>query len=530
MESQPPAAAGRPQPQSPQAPPSQAPQSIWSPPPTGSGAPGQPGYTWPRPPGTARPKIPREPRLPVRATADRRVVIGIIAGGAGFDIAGRGGLAAISMTAWIIAVAATILISGRVKGRTGRLCIGAAAALAVLLTIRTSPWVTIPVVVAVAGLLLLGVAVGADGAGPVATFPGLWARAGVAAGHMALAPGILGRSGKPAGATADGKAPAVTATLAVLAGLPVLLVVAVLLAAADPIFRSWFSPAAIPRHLILVAAGAWIVAGLARAASASRPAPGLPSAPAVGVPAIAFVLAGLCALYAAFASAQLVALSGAGHRILVTHGLTYAKYARSGFFELLACAAITLLVLLGAWTFASRASKILKSLAALTVALTIVVVVVAIRRLELYEAAYGLTMLRLACLAVAVWIGVLFVVLGSTLLRRGLPSRAFPAAFIASGLLLITAWGVANPASIVATTNLRRAGQGHAFDIREVTGLGADAVPAIEAGLRYLDPAQVATLRSLICGGPPRDIAGVSFNLSAAQASHALARTCGLTG
>jgi hypothetical protein len=338
---------------------------------------------------------------------------------------------------------------------------------------------------------------------------------------------MLRPAGKPAAATSDRSASVLSATLTVLVGLPALLVVAALLAAADPIFRSWFSPGAIPRHLILVAAGAWIVAGLARAASATRPAPGLPSAPTIGIPAIAFVLAGLCALYAAFASAQLVALSGAGHRILVTHGLTYAKYARSGFFELLACAAITLLVLLGAWALTDHASKMLKSLGALTVALTIVVVVIAIRRLELYEAAYGLTMLRLACLAVAVWIGVLFVVLGSTLVRRGLPRKAFPAAFIASGLLLITAWGIANPASIVATTNLRRAGQGHVLDIREVAGLGADAVPAIEASMRYLHPAEVTTLRSLICGGSPPDNAGASFNISVARASQARARTCG---
>ncbi len=503
MELQPPATAGSPQPQSPGATPPQVPPPAWSPP----------------------PKTPREPRLPVRAPADRRVLIGMIVAGVLFDIAGRGGLATISMTAWIIAVAATLLLSGRVNGRTGRFCIGAAAALAVLLTFRTSPWVTIPVIVAVAGLLLLGASAGADSAGPVTTFPGLWARAGVAACHLTLAPGMLWRAAKPARATADGKAPAASATLAVLVGLPVLLVVAALLAAADPIFRSWFSPAAVPRHLFLLAAGAWIVAGLARAASASRPVPGLPSGPKIGVPATAFVLAGLCALYAAFAGAQLVALSGAGHRILVTHGLTYARYARSGFFELLACAGITLLVLLGALAFAGRASKNLERLGALTVALTIVVVVVAIRRLELYEAAYGLTMLRLACLAVAVWIGALFIALGCALLRRGMPRHAFPAVFIASGLLLITAWGIANPASIVATTNLRRAAQGHALDMRELAGLGADAVPAIEAGMRHLDPAQAARLRSLICAGLPGDT-GASFNLSAAQASHALAQAC----
>ena len=471
----------------------------------------------------------REPRLRLRARADRRVAIGVIVGGALFDIAGRGRVASVSATIWIMAVAAAVLLSGRVRGRTGRVCLASAPMLGILLTFRTSPWVTIPAIAAVTGLFLLGASFGADGGGSGATFPALWVRGGLAVAHLALAPGMMPLSGHRGTTKAAGRPAITSTTVALLVGLPVLLAVAVLLAAADPIFRSWFSLAAVPRHLILVAAGAWIVAGLIRAASAERPMPAMPAAPSAGVAGCAFVLAGLCALYAAFACAQLVALSGAGHRILVTHGLTYATYARSGFFELLGCAAITLLVLVGARAFAGRSSRALTVLSAITIALTIVIVIAAIRRLELYEAAYGLTMLRLACLVAAAWIGLVFVLLGSTLPGRGLPSRAFPAAFIASGLVLIAGWGAANPASIVASTNLRRAEHGHALDVRQTASLGSDAVPAIVAGLNHLGPA-AALLRAKVCRDLRQPNAGASFNVSTARSRDALASACGARG
>ncbi len=500
--------------------------------PSAAGTAGQPApqaYQWPGPPppGQARSRIVREPRLPVQARASRQVIIAIIIGGALFDMAGRGPLASVAVTGWIVAAAAAVVLTGRVRERVAHMCAGAAAVLAVLLSFRTSPWVTIPVVLADAGLLLLSASLGADGSGLGTTFPDLAARAGVAVGHIVLGPGILQPSRAPQDTATKPRSGAAIRLIAVAMSVLVLLVVGALLGAADPVFSSWLSLAALPRHVLLVIIGAWIVAGLIRAASAARPSPALPGAPKVGVAETAFVLAGLCALYAAFGGAQLVTLSGAGQRILVTHGLTYARYARSGFFELLACAAITLLVLLGARAFASRENKLLVALSALTIAATIGIVIVAIRRLELYEAAYGLTMLRLACLAAAAWIGLILIMLGATLLRRGLPARAFPAAFLCSGLVLIAVWGIANPASIVATTNIRRAEQGHALDAHMVASLGPDAVPAIAAGLGHLPAAKAVVLRSLLCHAAPPASTGTSFDVSAAQASDAMARICG---
>jgi Domain of unknown function (DUF4173) len=196
---------------------------------------------------------------------------------------------------------------------------------------------------------------------------------------------------------------------------------------------------------------------------------------------------------------QFVALSSGGQHVLATHGLTYAEYARSGFFQLLACAALTFVVLLSVRACANPAHAVLVSLSELTVALTIGVVIVAIRRLQLYEATYGLTMLRLASLVSAAWIGIVFVLQGLTIPRRGLPRRWFPAAVMLSGLIVVGMWSISDPVSIVVQTNLRRAQHGQQFDVIPAASLGSDAVPTLVAGLQQLDASQATELRRAIC-------------------------------
>jgi hypothetical protein len=461
----------------------------------------------------------------VRAGADRRVLAGALAGGVAFDLAAHGVPSSISLTGLIIVLAGALQCSRRARGRTGRLLIGAGPLLALLLTVRSTPWVTVPVLLAVTGLLLLGASLASDNGGLATTFPALGARLLIVVGHLTLVPGLFQPWGQPpAGEAIRDRAGAVARGL--MLGIPVLFVVGALLAAADPIFRTWFNVSVIVQHIVLLLLGAWLTLGLIRAASAEEPSPARPAAPALGPVEATVVLGGLCALYAAFVAAQFVALSGAGHRILVTHGLTYAQYARSGFFQLLACAAITLLVLLGVRALTSPARAGLAAMSGLTVALTLGVVAVAIIRLQLYEAQYGLTMLRLACLVAAVWIGLVFVLFGATLPRAGLPRRYFPAAMLASALVFVAAWGAASPAAFVAQANLRRAEHGRPLDIAQAVRLGPDAVPTLLAGLPDLGPANSARLRRALCAVPPGRRSGLSFNVSRLTASHALTQAC----
>src|SRR5205814_5010546 len=96
-------------------------------------------------------------------------------------------------------------------------------------------------------------------------------------------------------------------------------------------------------------------------------------------------------------------------------GLTYADYARSGFFQLLWVSGITLALLVlfsRIGNFAERNARLAFTvLACCAIALTLMIDVVAFRRLSLYEEAYGFTMLRLYSHVFAVWVAVVFLLL-----------------------------------------------------------------------------------------------------------------------
>jgi hypothetical protein len=438
-----------------------------------------------------------------------------------FDVVVHSGVATIAVTGWLVVIAIAMFLGGRIRGLVSKVLVAAVPVFGLLFALRSSPWVIVPVGLAELLLLLLGVSLGADGGGVTATFPALINRSALVIGHLVIAPGMFRFTGA-AGQDDVAQKRAAAVVRGVLLGLPLMIVVGLLLARADPIFRSWFDLAPLLEHLALVLAGAWAVVGLSRAASAKDPSPPVPPAPSLGTVEASFVLGGLCVLYGAFVVAQFVALSGAGHRILVVRGVTYAQYARSGFFELLACAAITLVVLLGVRACTDKARLVPAIFAGLTTALTLGVVFVAVRRLQLYEAAYGLTMLRLASLVAAIWIGVVFVLLAMTIIPRALPARLFPAAVVASGLVLVGAWGLSNPASIVAATDVRRAEHGHRLDIRQAVHLGPDAIPALVAGLAHLDAGAERALRRAICARPAEKHTGTAFNLARARAADAI--------
>ncbi|HEX3922398.1 MAG TPA: hypothetical protein VHY31_08930, partial [Streptosporangiaceae bacterium] len=84
--------------------------------------PAAPATAWPAPwAAPSRSRRPHQPFLVVRVRADRRLVAGAMAGGAGFDIAARSGLATVGAAAWLLVAAAAVALSGRIRGRSGAL-------------------------------------------------------------------------------------------------------------------------------------------------------------------------------------------------------------------------------------------------------------------------------------------------------------------------------------------------------------------------------------------------------------------------
>jgi hypothetical protein len=115
----------------------------------------------------------------------------------------------------------------------------------------------------------------------------------------------------------------------------------------------------------------------------------------------------LVALFAAFVTLQITALFGGNDYVLSTANLSYADYARSGFAQLIAVAALTLALIAAAVRYAPP-KRLRAALLGALAALTLVVLASAYKRLHLYEDAFGFTRLRLAADAAILWLGALF--------------------------------------------------------------------------------------------------------------------------
>jgi hypothetical protein len=192
-------------------------------------------------------------------------------------------------------------------------------------------------------------------------------------------------------------------------------------------------------------------------------------------------LALLNALFLAFVAVQLAVLFGGHEHVLKTTGLTYAEYARSGFWQLLGAAGLTLFVIGAAVLVAETPRRsqrlLLRAVLGLLGALTIVVLVSALRRLLLYEDAFGLTRLRLLAEAVALWLGGLFALVGAAGLVPFVRRHLSRIAVAGTGAALL-AFSLADPDRLVAAHNVARWQNSGRLDVPYLQELGADAAPS----------------------------------------------------
>jgi hypothetical protein len=234
--------------------------------------------------------------------------------------------------------------------------------------------------------------------------------------------------------------------------------------------RSTFPPPASPSGSAWSPPAAVCYGRVARPPSSRRRRRARGSAPPSRACRIALVV-----LFAAFVTLQLTALYGGHDYVLRTAGLTYAEYAREGFAQLLAAAALTLAVIAAAARWA-RVSRLL--LGALC-ALTLVVLASALTRLDLYMDAYGFTRLRLSAQAAILWLGGVFalVLIAGAARRMGW----LPRATVALTAAAILGFAISNPDHRIAEHNVKRSGR---VDERVLRGLSADAAPALPCRLR----------------------------------------------
>ncbi|MEO7803409.1 MAG: DUF4173 domain-containing protein [Actinomycetota bacterium] len=175
-------------------------------------------------------------------------------------------------------------------------------------------------------------------------------------------------------------------------------------------------------------------------------------------------------LFASFVVVQITVLFAGHAHVLATTGLTYSEYARQGFFQLIVVAILTLAVIA---MVARRDDAVLRVLLGVLIALTMVILVSALKRLGLYEDAFGLTRQRLLAQALVGWLGGLFLLVALAGLLRRSSWLPFACAMLTGASLL--AFTAINPDALIARRNIERFNETGKLDVYYLSTLRADA-------------------------------------------------------
>jgi len=424
-------------------------------------------------------------RVRVRAAPGRfarRFSLAALATGALAAIALPGNRMGLGVLLTAVAVAGAALAGGAFPRTRSHAVLGLLAlALAAMAVLRAAPWLIALDLVAAVALASVAAAGGRSWRG-VTT--GLLA----APRQLVRAPAfVVWCSGvRLSPSAARGALPA---TRGLALGAALVVVFGALFASADEAFAQFterlLSPGVdlglLPARLVTFVVIAALVASLALASVAGvREGDARPTRSRTSLEWIV-ALSLLDLLFAAFVAVQIAVLFGGHDHVLRTSGLTYAEYAREGFFQLLVVAFLTLAVVGLAGRHRGerdgRAPTEIEALLGLLCILAIVVVVSALRRLGLYEEAFGLTLARLLAQAAALWVGaVLLLVLAAGVLRGG---RWLPRAVLGAAGAALLILSLLNPEGLVAERNVDRFERTGKADFFYLAGLGPDAVPAL---------------------------------------------------
>ncbi len=289
----------------------------------------------------------------------------------------------------------------------------------------------------------------------------------------------------------------------IVIAVPLVLLFVFLFASADSVFRQiledlfdWrLDLGSLPGRLIAAVVVAWLAAGLLtfvargedRRVPTSGEVPGHGSLRLGSIEAVT-VLVVLDLLFAAFVIVQATYLFG-GRDTLEAGGLTYAGYARRGFFELLAVALMVGGLVLALEAFVRRRTLAYLASAIGLVILTMAVLASAFLRLRLYQEAYGWTELRFYVLAAIFWLAI-----GGVMAIAALATDR--TRWLAHGLLVLSfgfgvAFNLIGPVHYVAERNIERAVQPElvpadgqsGLDVYYLASLGDDALPVLSDNL-----------------------------------------------
>lgn len=186
------------------------------------------------------------------------------------------------------------------------------------------------------------------------------------------------------------------------------------------------------------------------------------------------VLSLVSILYLAFSVIQILYLFIGGFTL--PQGVTYAEYARSGFFQLLFVSALNLIVVLIMKKYILR-SRILDALLLLICACTYIMIASSAIRMIMYIREYHLTYDRILVLVVLLTLAVLFAGVMIFVIKENFPFMHFA---VAAVCLLYMVFAFANVDRIIASYNLNHiSSDKYHHDMYYISELSADAAPVI---------------------------------------------------
>lgn len=279
----------------------------------------------------------------------------------------------------------------------------------------------------------------------------------------------------------------------VFMALPVLIVFGLLFSSADLLFQKYatdlftfqISEDTFAHFIRIIVFTCAFIGGLSYISSTVNPAeaPASKKFLSLGILEVSVFLGAINLLFVFFLFLQAMYLFGGAENI-VSQGFTYAEYARKGFFELIAVAVFSFLIL---WKTEENVEKkeglhhsaVFKYFSGALVFQVFVIMASAFMRLSLYEDAYGFTTLRLYSHAFILFLCAVFLVLLYKILvdRR---ENAFAHRIYLSVIAFLVCMNLLNPDAFIARQNISHfANVPDKLDTSYLQSLSTDAVPEI---------------------------------------------------
>lgn len=283
----------------------------------------------------------------------------------------------------------------------------------------------------------------------------------------------------------------------ILIALPLITILAALLAEADPIFSSWLEDLIellrlekLPEYilrLVLISfwtalAGGALLYALLMSREEKLVGIDQPWPPRfLGSTETTIIMGAINILFFSFVSIQFRYFFG-GEKNISLDGYTYSQYARQGFGELLAVAFFTLFIIMALSGIGKRETKRSRiTFSVLTGAMTVfigVILISSLQRLALYESAYGFSRLRTYSHLCILWIGGLF--LAVLILEITQYHRYFTLASLAAVAGFLLTMNIVNVDGLIVRQNIERLEvEEAALDTLYLHTLSDDAIPVL---------------------------------------------------